>query len=190
VLGLIGYFDLDPNRALDIVLDLFVSHVSTHYAFFLTLLRQSPWCRRGVRNLKVEPTDSCSFTMEPDSSISDEVITIDQSPILLDTSIFCGQSFEDILRSKDTKTVPDGEGPPLCAQIIGFKFAHYQVNSQSGKNLSHFLPFFLSQKNEMKETTPRSLFITAALMIREGLMLLEDLYPHVRILNNFHSSEA
>ena len=37
-LGLIGYFDLDPNRALDIILDVSSVHLATHYSFFLSLL--------------------------------------------------------------------------------------------------------------------------------------------------------
>ena len=37
-LGLIGYFDLDPNRALDIILDVFSIHLATHHAFFISLL--------------------------------------------------------------------------------------------------------------------------------------------------------
>ena len=61
VLGLIGYFDLDPNRALDIVLDMFISHVTTHYAFFLALLRQSPWCRSAQRNETARSMEGLTF---------------------------------------------------------------------------------------------------------------------------------
>jgi THO complex subunit 2 len=45
LLALIGYFDLETNRVLDIILDLFVSNVSLHYPFFLALLRASPWAQ-------------------------------------------------------------------------------------------------------------------------------------------------
>jgi len=37
VVSLIGHFDLDPNRALDILLDVFSTHLATHYTFFLSL---------------------------------------------------------------------------------------------------------------------------------------------------------
>ena len=43
VVGLVGYFDLDPNRALDIILDVFSVHLATHWSFFLALLSCSPW---------------------------------------------------------------------------------------------------------------------------------------------------
>jgi THO complex subunit 2 len=41
--SLIGYFDLDPNRVIDIVLDLFASNFKDHTDFFLLLLENSPW---------------------------------------------------------------------------------------------------------------------------------------------------
>jgi len=37
-----GYFDLVPNRALDIILDVLSQHLATHYTFPLTLLSFSP----------------------------------------------------------------------------------------------------------------------------------------------------
>lgn len=43
ILALIGYFDIEPARVLDILLDLFVSHVGRHYHFFLELLSHTPW---------------------------------------------------------------------------------------------------------------------------------------------------
>lgn len=42
--SLIGYFDLDPTRALDVLLDAFQDNIVTHNAFFLQVLRLSPWC--------------------------------------------------------------------------------------------------------------------------------------------------
>ncbi|CAG8444109.1 4445_t:CDS:2 [Acaulospora morrowiae] len=40
---LIGYFHLDPNRVLDIILDEFILNVKPHHEFFLRLLEISPW---------------------------------------------------------------------------------------------------------------------------------------------------
>ena len=41
--ALIGYFDLDPSRALDIILDVFADNILNHHVFFRQLLRLSPW---------------------------------------------------------------------------------------------------------------------------------------------------
>lgn len=106
VLGLIGYFDLDPNRALDIVLDLFVSHAPSHHTFFLALLRHSPWCRNSVKR-----------------SLYDDKHDVGASNS-------AGQNFEQILLMNEeyVEKENDGLATPLCAQIMGFKFAHYQVS--------------------------------------------------------------
>ncbi|RKP27765.1 transcription factor/nuclear export subunit protein 2-domain-containing protein [Syncephalis pseudoplumigaleata] len=51
--SLIGYFDLDPNRVLDIVLDIFAYNLLRYHAYFLTLLRASPWYETRERPTNV-----------------------------------------------------------------------------------------------------------------------------------------
>ncbi|KAJ3190353.1 THO complex subunit 2 [Gaertneriomyces sp. JEL0708] len=41
--SLIGYFDLDPNRVLDVILDLFTANIAEQWDFFVRLLEKSPW---------------------------------------------------------------------------------------------------------------------------------------------------
>lgn len=36
------------------------------------------------------------------------------------------------------------------------------------------------QSPDVVESPPRNLYLTAAILIREGFIALEDLYPHVR----------
>ncbi|GAA96697.1 uncharacterized protein L969DRAFT_246836 [Mixia osmundae IAM 14324] len=43
VQGLIGFFDLDPNRTLDVMLDVFGDNLVHHSDFFRALLKLSPW---------------------------------------------------------------------------------------------------------------------------------------------------
>ncbi|KAJ2491954.1 THO2 plays a role in transcriptional elongation [Coemansia sp. RSA 2050] len=50
---LIGVFNLDPNRALDIILDCFMSSVRFYWAFYIALLDASPWCRSQADSLKI-----------------------------------------------------------------------------------------------------------------------------------------
>lgn len=45
--SLIGYFDLDPNRVLDTILDVFVANVQYHWRFFLSVLAESGWGPAG-----------------------------------------------------------------------------------------------------------------------------------------------
>ncbi|KAK9350976.1 transcription factor/nuclear export subunit protein 2-domain-containing protein [Lipomyces doorenjongii] len=46
IISIIGYFDLDPNRALDIFLDVFAVNMVANCPFFLALLKSSPWWPR------------------------------------------------------------------------------------------------------------------------------------------------
>ncbi|KAJ1330384.1 hypothetical protein BSLG_009518 [Batrachochytrium salamandrivorans] len=47
--SLIGSFDLDPNRVLDIVLDVFTANVLDYWDFFVEMLLQGPWKPRIVK---------------------------------------------------------------------------------------------------------------------------------------------
>ena len=46
------------------------------------------------------------------------------------------------------------------------------------------------QSAEVSEHTPRTLYLTAAILIREGFITLEDLYPHVSALKHSCSTWA
>ncbi|KAJ2417316.1 THO2 plays a role in transcriptional elongation [Coemansia sp. RSA 2530] len=50
---LIGVFNLDPNRVLDIILDCFMSSVRFYWAFYVALLDASPWCQSQADSLKI-----------------------------------------------------------------------------------------------------------------------------------------
>ncbi|KAJ2317358.1 THO2 plays a role in transcriptional elongation, partial [Coemansia sp. RSA 2704] len=53
ILRLIGVFNIDPNRAVDIVLDCFMSSVRFYWPFYIALLDASPWCQSAAESLKV-----------------------------------------------------------------------------------------------------------------------------------------
>lgn len=69
VKALIGYFDLDPSRALDIILDAFQDNIATHHVFFRELLRASPW-GDGARAAKLDDAYTGSYTPAGESSPS------------------------------------------------------------------------------------------------------------------------
>ncbi|KAJ1021191.1 hypothetical protein NDA16_003977 [Ustilago loliicola] len=127
VQALIGYFDLDANRVLDVILDLFATELMRHYPFFLALLAESPWANAEASSTR------------PSSSLDANT-----------ANIFAGV---DLDLSLDT-------GDRICAQLLGFKFAHYC-------------------QPDTKETTPDELYILAALLIKVGLVRFVDLYPHL-----------
>lgn len=114
-MGLIGYFDLDPNRALDIILDVLTVNITTHYTFFLSLLSFSPWAS-SIRRAMTGKFDTCM----PPASSSDQ---------------YRGKSLDEVLDIAETLSlsykglnpVPSGLESRVLAQVLGFKFAHYQV---------------------------------------------------------------
>lgn len=113
VISLIGYFDLDPNRALDIILDVLSVHLTTHYTFFIALLSFSPWS---------------GFYRRPTSDYDGTPMVVDLPP-----GSFRGKSLDEILalsdrKARDALTAPATHGPRVLAQVLGFKFTYYQVS--------------------------------------------------------------
>lgn len=109
-LGLIGYFDLDPNRVLDILLDIFSVHLATHSSFFISLLSFSPWGRREQRGVKRE-----DMVVEPDAGR------------------FKGKSLFEVLKIAEAESGAhlddvDSSNARVLAQVLGFKFTYYQVS--------------------------------------------------------------
>nr|GAT53854.1 predicted protein [Mycena chlorophos] len=139
VISLVGYFDLDPNRALDIILDVLSVHLVSHYSFFLALLSYSPWAASYRRP-------------------SDANMPVDPPP----TSLYKGKTLDEVLSlaHPEPSQVSVNAPPRVMAQVVGFKFAYYQ-------------------SPDVPESTPRNLYLTAAILIREGFITLEDLYPHL-----------
>ncbi|OSD04328.1 hypothetical protein PYCCODRAFT_1444038 [Trametes coccinea BRFM310] len=142
ILGLIGYFDLDPNRALDIILDVFSVHLATHHSFFVALLSFSPWGRRSRGGVKQE-----DMAVEPDPARYRGKTLME---VLRVAEADAGACLDDI----------DTSNARVLAQVLGFKFRYYQ-------------------SPDVTETTPRNLYLMTAILIREGFLRLEDLYPHV-----------
>jgi len=114
VISLIGYFDLDPNRALDVILDVLSQHLLTHYSFFVALLSFSPWAGSYRRPL-------------PESEIMD---TRTEVPV----GAFKGKTLDEALdlveASSLSGTIPNsvkGAEAQVLPQVLGFKFSYYQV---------------------------------------------------------------
>jgi THO complex subunit 2 len=113
IVSLVGYFDLDPNRALDILIDVFSVNVAIHWAFFLELLNCSPW---GICGLDGRP-------------LSADRMQADQAP-----PSYGGKDLDEILAMSEAhagvaEVKPSGTGEGVLAQILGFKFGYYQVRA-------------------------------------------------------------
>ena len=116
VVSLVGYFDLDPNRALDVILDAFSSHIITHYVFFIELFKCSPWSR-----------------FPPLPRTAEEAMDVDSGK-----GRYTGMEFDDVVLTAEKAAQVEETGlpnevsmvhakPEVCSQILGFKFQHYAV---------------------------------------------------------------
>ncbi|KAI8580003.1 hypothetical protein K450DRAFT_238875 [Umbelopsis ramanniana AG] len=115
--SLIGSFHLDPNRVLDMLLDVFMDQVKLNYKFFIQLLKKSPW-----------------VSARSDSDGDVDMNGSDASPAYTPC--------------------------PLLSHLLGFKYRFYQSSDQDA-------------------TSPTALHYVSALLIKSGLMRLEDLLPYL-----------
>jgi THO complex subunit 2 len=135
--SVIGYFDLDPSRTLDLILDIFISNFISHHRFFVDLLRCSTW----------GPSSASSPSTTSDATIpqnSDEAGGKE------------GGEEEEAELDRET-------GSTVAAQILGLKFQHYQEQTVMRAG----------------EETPREMYLVAAIMVKQGLIKLKELWNHV-----------
>ncbi|RPA82321.1 hypothetical protein BJ508DRAFT_305719 [Ascobolus immersus RN42] len=151
--ALIGTFELDPARVLDIIFDLCATSLVSNCRFFVRLLQLSPWWPTTSPIGDFTPT-GCPGLQGKEREDRD-------------------QQFFDDLREKGVEalfkptscysTFPDG-GNSVASQILGFKFQYYQYpDVKAGPN----------------GNAPENLFMTAVILMRIGLVSFADIWPHL-----------
>jgi len=115
LVSLIGYFDLDPNRALDVILDVLSVHLAAHHTFILALLSCSPWAGNSQQFAGDTKTDS-------------------------PPGAYNGKTLDEILNLSGAHgTSSPSSKPRVMAQVLGFKFAHYAVSLVISKQVKQNL---------------------------------------------------
>lgn len=111
VKSMIGYFDLDPNRVLDILLDVAANSLVANHRFFVQLLKESPWWPASVSTKKTPLTPE-------ERSIRDVAIfeRIEKEGL---SALLTSIDGEDILSTRP--------GNKTAAQMMGFKFRYYNM---------------------------------------------------------------
>ncbi|TIB69573.1 hypothetical protein E3P77_00340 [Wallemia ichthyophaga] len=115
---LIGFFDLDPLRALSTILDIFSSSIASHWRFFLALLDCSPWRRKT--NEQEMQTDITPGKYE----------NWDFKDIIQDAEQGRRQPLN---QTRNTNGNSSLEANLVIAQVLGFQMRYYQ-RKQSEKN--------------------------------------------------------
>ena len=192
VKALIGAFDLDVGRSLDVILDVFGSVLVKNFRFFVKFLRASPWWPRAAAGggsgtdpkglpLWALPTvDFWKLTDEHKEQIAAENNSQDTAFWSLAKEKGLSAFYHLGLQasqgeqthsagddfSKDwvdqTGLVP-ATGNKEAAQLLGFKLRFYSSSSARDES----------------DALPDHLMFLSALLIKIGFISLRDLFPHL-----------
>lgn len=182
VKAMIGAFDLDVGRSLDVVLDVFGSVLVKQYRFFVKFLRASPWWPRpeneeptGDSPLRIGGLPQWALPGSTDWQLSEEqkadfARLSEQRDVEFWTlarkeglKAFFRLSNNQAASGPDELVDTPRAGSYEAAQLLGFKLRFYAPGAEG----------------DGAEGTPKNLIYLAALLIKIGFISLHDLYPHL-----------
>lgn len=201
VKALIGTFDLDVGRVLDITLDVFASILIKHYRFFIKLLRVSSWWPRnaeadgplnsrygGLPNWGL-PTSIGFMPTEEDENLSKSIRSRRDANFWVRAREIGLDAFFELsgMQSVDQETKerlcsekaagkkldPDQEWMAITGSLppVG--------NFVAAQLLGFKLRFYTSDARDNEDILPPNLMYLTALLIKIGFISLKDLYPHL-----------
>ena len=201
VKGMVGAFDLDVGRVLDITLDVFAAVLVKQYRFFVKYLRASSWWPQE----KVEGiTTQGSLTSLPrwalPNSFARTIAEEDKENVALKRSqrdhdfwersreIGMAAYFEiggrQVPESKLASAINDAAGGTTEDNedrkwIEITKTLPPHGNNVAAQVLGFKLRFYSSSARDPADVLPINLIYLAALLIKIGFISLRDLYPHI-----------
>lgn len=208
VKALIGAFDLDAGRVLDVTLDVFASLLVKHYRFFVKMLRISSWWPQDDMEDNDMRSDSYSFQNLPlwarpghsswvnsDGDRQEvEAFKSKRNTWFWDRARAVGMdAFFELgsrarLHDSDVATLlREMPGSDVCDQVALETRRWIEVtrtlpptgNSTAAQLLGFKLRFYASQARDPTDTLPLNLIYLAALLIKVGFISLRDLYAHL-----------
>ncbi|EXJ91033.1 hypothetical protein A1O1_04140 [Capronia coronata CBS 617.96] len=195
VKAMIGAFDLDVGRSLDVVLDVFGAVLVKQFRFFVKFLRASPWWPRSSGLGKVRPVltglplwayPGCAewhLTEEQKQLVAADADARDQDfwPQAREQGL---QAFYLLGRSQVTQDQIDlaaSSGDELLVQWVQQTGTLPPGGNRDAAQLLGFKLRFYSSSPARDETDvlPDHLIYLAALLIKIGFISLKDLYAHI-----------
>lgn len=204
--ALIGAFDLDAGRVLDVTLDVFANLLVKHFRFFVRLLRQSSWWpkeqsfassiadRQGFSSLPLwahpgypnwqtidaDVTRISALKLERDQRFWDRARAVGMQAFfeLGGRHLVDDQALDEVLKAAAT----DGgeEAAEHTRQWIkDTKTLPPPGNPVAAQLLGFKLEFYASAARDIKDELPVNLIFLAALLIKIGFISLRDLYPYL-----------
>ncbi|KAH6659529.1 transcription factor/nuclear export subunit protein 2-domain-containing protein [Truncatella angustata] len=199
--GLIGTFDLDVGRVLDIVFDVFASTMMRTFRYFTMFLRVSSWWPRD-QSSRYDPVltgglprwalPGASFlpTIEEQAEMDEARLQRDMAfwerarEVHLDAFFELGGRHVSEAELVELSSSPNSTGQksqPIDASewIQTTKTIPPPGNRVAAQLYGFKLQYFISQARDKDETIPANLYFLAAYLIKIGFISLPDLYAHI-----------
>ncbi|KAF9873234.1 THO complex subunit 2 [Colletotrichum karsti] len=197
--GLIGTFDLDVGRVLDVTLDVFAAVLIKQFRFFIKLLRVSSWWPRNQTPGSTVYAGGLPSWALPDSShwMSSDESEIETAELRrqrdvefwnrardvhLDAFFQLGgrEVTGDYLKSLEvSESTTEAEVTAASAWMKATKTLPPQGNRTAAQLLGFKLRFYSSDARDVDDVLPANLLYLVALLIKVGFMSLVDIYPHL-----------
>jgi THO complex subunit 2 len=204
VKGLIGTFDLDVGRVLDVTLDVFAAVLIKQFRFFIKFLRVSSWWPRdtavygsstfghdngGLPKWALPGSSGWTTTVEDEESNMEEREERDRKfwerarEIGLDAFFELGgrhavdeETKKSLLAGRAvTDTRLDGD----LQWIEATGTLPPSGNRVAAQLLGFKLRFYASEAREKDDVLPANLMYLTALLVKIGFISLRDIYPHL-----------
>ncbi|KAF4632447.1 hypothetical protein G7Y89_g5677 [Cudoniella acicularis] len=200
VKGLIGTFDLDVGRVLDIILDVFAAVLIKHCRFFVKLLRVSSWWPRNFLSDDIATIGGLPAWALPSSEGWESTKEDEQAFRLWSVGrdrAFWARAREvglDAFFELGGRQVVDAENKARIFSSKGDNDAELDVdrkwiegtgtfppsgNRVAAQLLGFKLRFYSSNARDKDDVLPANLMYLTALLIKIGFISLRDLYPHL-----------
>ena len=196
--ALIGTFDLDVGRVLDVTLDVSAVILVKQFRFFVKLLRVSSWWPRGAAKdpdcpfYGGLPTWATPDYPDWETSEEDEVANTQQR-LLRDVAFWDRARELGLLaffelggrRIPANKAIANGDDkvdPVANAESQWMEMTKTlppSGNRVAAHLLGFKLRFYYSDDRDANDVLPANLLYLAALLIKIGFISLPDLYPHL-----------
>jgi len=202
VKGLIGTFDLDVGRVLDITLDVFAATVIKQFKFFVKLLRISSWWPRSRgKQFNRRYLDGLPRWAQPELADRSPAEEEDEEALALEQRWRRDVEFWEKAREIQTDAyfqlggrevanaealrlateAADNEGKRTAEEewIVATKTLPPLGSRVAAQVLGFKLRFYSSDVRSKDDVLPANLLYLAALLIKIGFISLCDLYPHI-----------
>ncbi|KAF2841551.1 hypothetical protein M501DRAFT_573205 [Patellaria atrata CBS 101060] len=205
VKALIGAFDLDVGRVLDVTLDVFASLLTANFRFFVKFLYTSPWWPEShpfsglsYTDFGLSPLPSWAHPTSTSWFISDDeklqLIALREErdcdfwQRVRDVGL---RAFFELGGRRIMENQQELLGDPSVAAenkedqewISATKTLPPPGNNVAAQLLGFKLRFYTSSARGPRDTLPENLIYLIALLIKIGFISLRDIYPHVHPLD-------